>query len=370
MTTYDAHLLRRYLHVYLILFLSAFGLYVVIDGFSNVDEYQLDGRDTITLLSVMGKHYLYQSSNFFDLVGSILNNIAVMTVLALIYRSYELQPILAAGIPVFRLMVPFLYGTMLVNAGLVLNQELLFPQIASHLVGRNANEAKGHAVEPVYDYYTHIHFDGESVFLPDRKLQSPHIVLPTPTLVEELTTLKAPEAVYFEKTDESLGGWLLKNVTPKYDELSLTDAGKKIIREVKAPEDLFIVSDVSIDQLSHRSSSFKFLSTMELIRRVKNPSTAENSAKAQVLHLHGRLTRPILNLAVVFIVVPLVIRKESRNLIINLGLCALVLILAFVLVQFFLHLGQQEYLKPELAAWAPIIIIAAMAAWMSDRALT
>jgi len=39
-TTFDRYLISRYLQIFLILFVSVFGLYVVIDGFSNVDEFQ------------------------------------------------------------------------------------------------------------------------------------------------------------------------------------------------------------------------------------------------------------------------------------------------------------------------------------------
>ena len=39
-TTFDRYLIARYLQIFVILFVSMFGLFVVIDGFSNVDEFQ------------------------------------------------------------------------------------------------------------------------------------------------------------------------------------------------------------------------------------------------------------------------------------------------------------------------------------------
>ena len=39
MTTFDRYLLKRYWHVYFITFLALFGLYVIIDAFSNADDF-------------------------------------------------------------------------------------------------------------------------------------------------------------------------------------------------------------------------------------------------------------------------------------------------------------------------------------------
>ena len=56
-TTFDLHLLRRFLHTYVILFVTLFGLYVVIDGFTNVDGFQEGGAGTSQVLRRMATYY-------------------------------------------------------------------------------------------------------------------------------------------------------------------------------------------------------------------------------------------------------------------------------------------------------------------------
>ena len=39
MTTFDRYLLSRYCHVFVVFFVAAMGLYVVADGFTNLEDY-------------------------------------------------------------------------------------------------------------------------------------------------------------------------------------------------------------------------------------------------------------------------------------------------------------------------------------------
>ena len=54
-TTFDRYLLRRYLHVFIILMISMYGLYVVIDGFTNIDEFQEVSDDAWVVARTMGR---------------------------------------------------------------------------------------------------------------------------------------------------------------------------------------------------------------------------------------------------------------------------------------------------------------------------
>ncbi len=53
-TTFDRYLIARYLQIFVILYLSVFGLFVVIDGFSNVDEFQDHSTTHVELLCSHG----------------------------------------------------------------------------------------------------------------------------------------------------------------------------------------------------------------------------------------------------------------------------------------------------------------------------
>ena len=99
MTLFDRYLLQRFLSVFMIMFVSTFGLFMVIDGFTNVDEFQSGGVGAAGAIQRMSRYYLLQSSVFFEMVGPILAVVTVMVVFALLQKNSEVHPILAAGIP-------------------------------------------------------------------------------------------------------------------------------------------------------------------------------------------------------------------------------------------------------------------------------
>lgn len=363
-TTYDRHLLRRFLHVFVAMFVTTFGLFVVIDGFSNVDGFQEDAESISVVLSTMTVFYAYQSILFFDLTAGILSVVAVVVSFALLVKHGELAPILAAGIPTHRLIVPFALGVLLVEGLTVANQEFLIPRIAHELRARKTGRSVGHEVEPVYDHATHVHLAGRELFLRDRKLAGADITLPVPRIVTELTTLRAEEAHYFDATPERPAGWLLRGALPRYDRIPLAE-GQRIVLPGGAPDEVFVASEVGFDQLSDRSGSAKFLSTRELVRRVRHPSSGLETKKGLVLLLHARLVRPAGSLLALFVAVPLVVRRESRSLILNMATCAAVLAGFMAFAHLCHYLGGANLVRPDLAVWLPIVVQGTAGAWLA-----
>ncbi|MEO1995064.1 MAG: LptF/LptG family permease, partial [Planctomycetaceae bacterium] len=126
----------------------------------------------------------------------------------------------------------------------------------------------------------------------------------------------------------------------------------------------------SFDQLHNRNRSFTMVSTPELIRRIKNPSGGLVSVKAQVLHLHNRLTRPLVNLIGVVLVIPMIIRRGGQGLIGNMATCSLVLGGFLAVSNAFYYLGTASLIDADLAAWSPIICGGSLGAWLTGTTQT
>lgn len=373
MKTFDRYLLTQFFRVYCVGFIATFGLFVVIDGFTNIDDFQKATRDqgSAALLASMAGYYGYQSCVFFDLVGSILTIVAGMVVFALLQKQGEVHPILAAGIPVYRLAVPVVLGTVLVNTALVANQEVLIPKLAPHLQAHRRNDQnEAQDVESIYDYKTRILISGRSLFVAERKVVSAEFVLPVGDVSDELTTLRAEEALHRQRSGAEPAGWMLRSVSIPYERLKLTPAGRQVVLPGPGPGDVFIRSDVSFDRLQSRSTSHRLLSTAELMRRIQDPSLGMNSVRAQLLQLHARLTRPLVNIIGVLMTLPFVIRKEGRSLIDNMALCTLAMGILFGSDQLFHYLGRINYVGPDLAAWSTVILSGSLCAWSTGLART
>lgn len=370
-TTFDRYLLKRYGSVFGILFVCIFGLFVVIDGFTNVDAFQETAHSPLDVLVRMADYYLYQSSALFDLIAPILAVISAMVVFALLVRHAEVHPLLAAGVPLYRLLVPVAGGAIAVNVAVFANQELIVPQISHRIqASRGERGDDGQNVDPVYDYDSHIRIDGRKLFLATRRLSQANFVLPVPEVVEELTTLKAREARYVEATPQRPAGWILRDVAPRYGGLRLTADGRARVLPLDDPADVFVASDVSFDQLHNRNRSQQFAATPELVRRIRNPAYGVASLRGTTLQVHSRLVAPLGNVLSVLVAVPLIVRRESRSLVLNLALCTGVLIAVYGMAQAFLYLGRVGFIPTDLAAWGPVIVAGTLGAWLSGFAQT
>jgi len=373
LTTFDKYLLNRLLHTFLVFLIATYGLYIVIDLFSNVDDFQSagdalgadsGGEKSVAVAMAIIRYYGIRFSEFFEMAGPILIVVSVIAVLGLLEKHSESHPILAAGIPAFRLLRPLLIGTALLNVLLILNQEVIMPRLAVELqTPRGGVAASAQRVEPVLDYANFkMSIDGREVVIEERKLVDASFALP-PELSHQVYTLKCEAAVFMPQTNGHSSGWLLTNLTGLFDPEMLTDEGRKRIIARANGRDVFIVSDVSFDQLYNRVSNVKLLSTTQLVERIRNPSTGPIPVVRQSMALHTRLTRPILSLLVVAMALPLVMRRESQSLIWNMTICATVLGSFYALTQASYMLGGQDLLRPDFAAWLPVISTGAATMW-------
>lgn len=373
MTLFDRHLLKRFWHVFAIGFVATYGLYVVFDAFSNADEFHTGSADesTATVLIKMVQHYFFQAFPFFDMVGPILTVLAVVGVFALLQRSREIYPILSAGTPSWRLAVPIIVGTVTIELCLAINQEIIIPTIAERLqASRGESDTATHDVQPARDYVTNIEISGERLRISERKVLNARFLLPVPLQVIEPTTLKAVEAIQIPASSTRPAGWLLRKPEPLHEELTLTTEGTRRILKAPSSSDIFVVTDVTVDQLHNRTRSFKYLSTSQLIHRIRNPAYGMVTIQSQSVHLHERLARPFLVLISVLVAIPLTLRRESHSLLLNIAVCTLVLGAVFVLSQISIHMGRLNIVDIELAAWVPIVICGTGAAWLSELVQT
>ncbi len=368
LTTFDRYLLFRYLYVAFGMFLAAWGLFVVVDGFTNIDiRGSAERNGALHLLFQLATYYIFQSTMLFDLVGPTIAVLSVMIVLALMIRQGEIAPVLAAGVPTYRLMWPFFVGIVIVNVLLFSNQELLIPRIADRLQGpRGDTASQVRSVEPQYDNRWWIFISGRELVLQERRIRGAEFRLPM-TLSSSRQTLRAVSAVNLRATEGRPAGWLLKDVRPPASEFGLTDDGKRVVIPLKNGKDVFVVCDLAAEQLFKQNTAHKFLSTADLIRRIQRPSTNTASIRAQIVQVHARLTRPILMLIGMCLVFPLTIRRdrEKNNLIGSLSLCMATLGLVFGLWQGAQFLGQSAVMSAAFAAWAPLVFGGTLSAWLT-----
>jgi lipopolysaccharide export system permease protein len=371
----DRYLLRQFVQTFLICFCSLNGLFVVIDGANNLDEFITYGGDHGGLLKVMGEYYAYNSLSFFDSTSNIICLIAAMFTLTWIQRHNELTALEAAGIPKFRIIKPVIGATIAIILFACANRELIIPKVRDHLShnAQNLGGSTGQPLQPRYDNETLILLGGSAsqMFANEKRIHKPDFYMPS-GLDRYGLRVTAENAFYQLPHDGHPGGYLFRNVEqPKeLDQQPSLSLGKRPVILTShdcpwlKPGECFVASNVAFEDLESGGTSRQLMSTRELIRDLRNRSLDFGADERLVIH--ARLLQPLLDLTLLFLGMPLILSRGNRNVFLAIGLC-LALVTAFMLVVLACkYLGSSYWLEPATAAWLPLMIFVPCAVVLSQ----
>jgi lipopolysaccharide export system permease protein len=211
---------------YVICYISLVGLFVVIDAFSNMDEFTKRADGVVEVSQVMGRFYLIRQSLFFDYLCGVIGMMAAIFTVTFMQRNNEQLAILAAGISTHRAIRPVLISSVIVSTFAVANQELIMPRYAEDLA--KSHDDDGTRTVHVSSRYDSHHFliGGVDADRTSKTLMPFDAVIPV-ELVGELKLLRGLQGTYIPPDHPSAplkGGWLLRDATinpPLEDEVVL-----------------------------------------------------------------------------------------------------------------------------------------------------
>ena len=105
-----------FLKAYVICYVSLVGLYVVIDAFSNLDEFTKRADTSLELFQIMSRYYLIHQSQFFDQLCGVIGMMAAIFTVTWMQRNNEQLAMLAAGVSTHRAILPVLVSSVIVSA--------------------------------------------------------------------------------------------------------------------------------------------------------------------------------------------------------------------------------------------------------------
>lgn len=370
----DRYLLRQFMQVFVICFLSLTGLYVVIDGFGNLEEFiEYAKLKHASLLSVMGEYYAYRSLSFFERTSGILTLISAMFTVTWIQRHNELTALQAAGVGKGRVIRPVILAVIAIAGMSAINREVLIPRCRESL-SSNAQDLGGSTAKkftPQYDYQTEILIGGGSTYAADRRIGQPNFLLPA-GLDLYGKKLLAADAFYLPAEDGKSSGYLLSGVQQPQgleNQPSLTLGGKPVLITPRdetwlKPDECFVVSGVSFDQIAGGTNWRQLSSTWELVQSLHNRSL-DYGADVRVA-IHGRVVNPLLDVTLLFLGLPLVLSRENRNFFMAIGMCVGVVIVFVSSVLACQYLGASYWISPALSAWLPLMVFVPWAVAVAD----
>lgn len=279
----------------------------------------------------------------------------------------------AAGVPVRRVVLPLIIAAGSVSLLASVNRETLLPEHRDALT-RNAQNWLGEKERSfgiVYDYKTDIRLAGKGLLDREQKIVDAKFSLPD-NMSAFSRHILANDAVYVPANQQHAGGYLLSGVNSPSDLYSKANVLAKeeavILTPAKTPwlkrDQLFVLSEITYNQLSHGDAWRQFSSTRELVTAMRNPSL-DFGADARV-GLHSRFVRPLLDVSLLLLGLPIMLSRKNASVFVAAAKCIALMGLFFVVVLACHGLGSNYLLRADLAAWLPLMIFGPLAMFTSQ----
>ncbi|MDZ7617259.1 MAG: LptF/LptG family permease [Patescibacteria group bacterium] len=365
----DRYMLRQFLKTFVVCYLSLTGLYIVFDAFTNLEEFIRCAEKAGGLLPLMATFYGYKAILFFDRTAGLLILVSAMFTVSWIQRHNEMTALLAAGIPRVRVVAPLLIAAVCIALLAAGNRELVISRFRDEMA-RTPNNLIGDKAQPLdarYDNQTDILMRGERTYSDRKRIENPNFLLPS-NLRHYGKQIVGENAFYHPPEGARPGGYLFEKVSqPKNldQRPSLELEGRPVVitpqdaLEWLEPDQCFVASDITFEQLTGGRAFREFSSTAQLIRGLHNASL-DFGADVRVA-IHTRMVTPFLDITLLFLGLPLVVTQRSRNVFMAIALCAGVTTLYLLTIIGSQHLGAMLVVSPALGAWLPLILFVPVA---------
>lgn len=363
MTTLDRMLFFSYLRSYTIVLVCVLSLYVIVDLFTNLDDFT--GHGFATMVEHVFYYYSTRISQIFDRLSEAITLLGAMFSVAWMQRSNELMPQLAAGISTRRVLRPILLGACLTLTLGPINQEFIIPRIADFLTTDkdDPDQKKPTQVRGTYDK-NGLHVEGVAAFRNEKKVYWFFATFSenSPTGMMHLSAKEARYIAPDPENPERTGGWMTYNTTTTPP---LGDGPMPPGLTMVSPGQFFLKSAViDFDAVTRGANWHLFSSTPELRRVLARPDERRQPAVAVTFHM--RLTRPLIGALLVLLGLSIILRDQNRNVFISAGMCLIMCGVFFMAVYGCKFLGEGDILTPPLAAWLPVMIFGPLSISLFD----
>ena len=362
MSIVDRYLCSVFVTTFLICFLSFSGLFIVLHLFNNLDELNAIATK-FGWSAVFLEFYLPRIVDLFTKSTGILILFASVFSVSLLQRRREMTAMEAAGLTKLRILRPIFIISFILIGLTVANRELLIPRLQTQLARTPqswGNTGKAHM--PTLTDENNVTVQGDRFYFADQRITNVQIELPT-NVAPPTAPLRAETGFVKEAETWRPAGIILHSVTSNMGSLSnsIKDDNGELL--VYMPADyhwlsgrqLFVRCNFSKEQIAFSKQQEQYQSTRELITTANKPKRWSNHR--QYINIHTRLVRPILDVTLLLLGLPLVIGSIERNVFISAGTCFGIVGLVQLTSIVCYSLGASSLIHPAaLAAWTPVLL--------------
>ena len=354
----DRYVIRNMLFSYAVVFAVFVGLRIVVDLFTQIDEFTESMLPAGQVAQNMVSYYGYHFFQYYQEFAGPIVVFAAMFTLFRIRRANETVIILSSGISLHRLLCPVVLVGILLNGLLVVNQELIIPRIADKLVRKQENAAGDMImlVQLQNDRSNTLLFGELDV---SQGTMTKAFLIKRDDLGRMTHLQYAPQASW---DPQQKGGWRMAEA----DSLEILPAEQS---PQVGKTDVFYPTDLSPRELSLRGSTeyLRFQPTSRLVAMSQQDYIRQRMGPTLEMEKHFRFTNPIINVIILLLAAPLIVSREPKSISLQMIKGLAVIVGAFGLAFTAQQLGLEN---PLLAAWLPVLMFGPLAVLVLDSVKT
>lgn len=369
MTRIDRYIIVLYLRVLLICFASVAGLLIVVEVFTNLDEFVRYGESSGKGLAlVLVEYFTPRVIDNFEGLSGMLALLAMLFVIAWLNKTNEFTALLAAGVTKRRVVKPLMLSSAAVIIAAMIIREVVLPAYADQLQRRPQDLTGGYPrpMRPVYDPDGMVMLRGRHLLIATKEIVEPSFkVYVGGDLFDAVGSKLIAETAVFQPAGlQAPAGYRLKRVSqPKaIDSISpiVDDDGlPRFVTSSQAawlePGECFLASTVDYEALRGGRDTKQHASTVELIRYLEAEPAARSSGLR--VRVHQRFLRPLIDWTVLLLGIPILLTRSDRHVFWIAGACIGVVTGFTAVVLGVAALGgSNSLLSPAVSVWLPLAL--------------
>jgi len=365
MTRLDRYLLGNFLRIFLISLVSLTGMFVVIHLFTNLDELMELVTEGRSLPVVAMEFYGPRTLDFFDRTVAVLLLVSGIFSLAMMQRRQEMTAIQAAGIPALRLLRPIILASVILIAISVYNREFVIPEYREALISTAQNWKD--APEDLPPNFHKDHALGLLISVSEVDKESSTMLKPVVQipihLSRRVSRISGQSANWLPANANRPSGLLVNQVSDwekMANEPDLAIGTRKTVyfpasNDWLKPHQVYVATTLNLDELAYGRQMTAYTSLPDMIATLRRPS--QWYSQDYRIAVHSRIVRPLLDLSLILVGLPIVLTQSGRNLFLAAMLCVATMGLFSLTVIGSQMLGSLSLIRPPaLSAWLPVII--------------
>ena len=354
----DRYLLKQYLVPFGYI-LSAFSLmYVVLDLFDRFPDFVQAKVPPIQVLEYYG-YYLFAVNGFVPFIVVVMPIallLAALYTLTLFARHNELTAMLASGVSIRRLMVPFLFVGFCASVFCAVSQETLGPQATRWISAftRQLNHHPDPALDIAHDYFYHTGATRRQWQI--RELNAHQAGKPLGIKVSQEREDGTLAIEYTADRAEYLDGrwWFYGLQQRTYNEIG--EPVGPISPPAESPVEMMDFGESPTDFLSELQRE-EFLSSFEMMRYLEARPNLKGKVRARrEVSIHSRLAMPWSCMVMILLSLPATAGGVRRGAMQSVLFGLLALFGFYVLIHVGMFMGKVGVIEPWIAGWLPNIV--------------